>query len=127
MTWDPSAANSHTTNVDLDGNIQNIETGQSKIPSKLKSSTGTATNLEFMETAELVFPGLDYIAAVPKEESQGLKNKIKRGKLFIEDYRDRKAQAQFVSTAHAGTLLSFQFHLILGRHAKIRITRSAKV
>lgn len=50
-----------------------------------------------MQTAELVFPGLDYVASVPKEESQGLKNKMKRGKLFVDDYMDRKAQARFVS------------------------------
>lgn len=96
MTWDSSATNSRTTNVDLNTVIQKTENTQGKMSHKFKSSSGTTSDFEFMQTAELVFPGLDYLAAVPKEESQGLKNKIKRGKLFVDDYMDRKAQAKFV-------------------------------
>ncbi|KAF3385681.1 hypothetical protein DPV78_012436 [Talaromyces pinophilus] len=95
MTWDSSATNSRTTNVDLNTLIQKTENTQGKMSHKFKSSSGTTSEFEFMQTAELVFPGLDYLAAVPKEESQGLKSKIKRGKLFVDDYMDRRAQAKF--------------------------------
>lgn len=96
MTWDSSATNSRTTNVDLNTIIQRTELSQGKMSHKFKSSSGETSNFEFMQTAELVFPGLDYLASVPKEESQGLKNKMKRGKLFVDDYLDRKGQAKFV-------------------------------
>lgn len=96
MTWDSSATNSRTTNVDLNTVIQKTENTAGKMSHKLKASSGTTSEFEFMQTAELVFPGLDYLASVPKEESQGLKNKMKRGKLFVDDYMDRKAQAKFV-------------------------------
>lgn len=97
MTWDSSARNSRTTNVDLNTVIQTTENTLGKMSHKFKYSSGTTSEFEFMQTAELVFPGLDYVASVPKEESQGLKNKMKRGKLFVDDYMDRKAQARFVS------------------------------
>jgi hypothetical protein len=96
MTWDSSATNSRTTNVDLNTTIQETLSSLGKMSHKFKSSSGTTSDFEFMQTAELVFPGLDYLASVPKEESQGLKNKMKRGKLFVDDYMDRKAQAKFV-------------------------------
>ncbi|EEA19966.1 conserved hypothetical protein [Talaromyces marneffei ATCC 18224] len=95
MRWDSSATNRRTTNVDLNAVIQKAENTQGKMSHKFKSSSGTTSEFEFMQTAELVFPGLDYLAAVPKEESRGLKYKIKRGKLFVNDYMDRKAQAKF--------------------------------
>ncbi|EED14414.1 conserved hypothetical protein [Talaromyces stipitatus ATCC 10500] len=97
MTWDSTSTNSQTTDVDLINNtIQNSLNSQGKLSHKFQSSSGTTREFEFMQTAELVFPGLDYLASVPQgKESQGLKNKIKRGKLFVDDYMDRKAQAKF--------------------------------
>lgn len=111
MTWDSSATNSRTTNVDLNTLIQKTENTQGKMTHKFKSSSGTTSEFEFMQTAELVFPGLDYLAAIPKEESQGLKSKMKRGKRFVDDYMDRKAQAKFVRSP----LHSFQSHSYGGR------------
>lgn len=53
--------------------------------------------MESLQTAQLIFPGLDFLATIGKEEQKGLKKKIKRGRMFVDDYMDRKAQAQFVS------------------------------
>ena len=92
---------------------------------KFKSSSGTTSEFEFMQTAELVFPGLDYLVAVPKEESQGLKSKMKRGKLFVDDYMDRRAQAKFVRPL----LPSYDSRVLTDcvlRPARIQITSSPK-
>lgn len=104
MTWDSSATNSRTTNVDLNTTVQKTESTQGKLSHKLKASSGTTSEFEFTQTAELVFPGLDYLAAVPKEESQGLKSKMKRGRMFVNDYMDRKAQAKFVCIPPSSTI-----------------------
>lgn len=97
MKWEPSATpNSRTADVDIDSVIQKTENTQGKMSHKFKSSSGTGCELEFMQTAELVFPELDNVATVSKEELKGLKNKMKRGKKFVDNYFDRKARAKFV-------------------------------
>lgn len=52
--------------------------------------------MESLQTAQLIFPGLDLLATVSKDEEKGLKKKMQRGKLFVDDYMDRRAQAKFV-------------------------------
>lgn len=104
MTWDPSSHSSRV-NVDVNKTIKNSVSNPGGVTRKFQSSSGTTTQFEFMQTAQLVFPGLDYIAAAPGEEAKGIKNKLKRSKTFVTDYMDRKAQAEFVSVA--------LFHLFL--------------
>ncbi|CRG92662.1 hypothetical protein PISL3812_09726 [Talaromyces islandicus] len=95
MTWDP---NSHSSriNVDVNTTVKNSVSNRGGMLRKFQSSNGTTTQFEFMQTAQLVFPGLDYIAAVPGEEAKGIRNKLKRSKDFVTEYMDRKAQAEFV-------------------------------
>lgn len=54
--------------------------------------------MESMQTAELIFPGLDFLATATKDEQKGFKKKMERSKLFVDDYMGRRAQAKFVST-----------------------------
>lgn len=63
---------------------------------KLQSSNGVTNGMESLQTAQLIFPGLDLLATVSKDEEKGLKKKMQRGKLFVDDYMDRRAQAKFV-------------------------------
>lgn len=96
MTWDPNSHSSRV-NVDVNTTIKNSVSGASGMSRKFQSSSGTTTEFEFMQTAQLVFPGLDYIAVAPGEEAKGIKNKLKRSKDFVSEYMDRRAQAEFVS------------------------------
>ncbi|KAH8695583.1 hypothetical protein BGW36DRAFT_361273 [Talaromyces proteolyticus] len=95
MTWDPNSLSSRV-NMGVNTTIKNSVSNQNKTMHNFHSSYGTTTQFEFMQTAELVFPGLDYIAAAPGEEAKGIKSKLKRSKLFVSEYMDRKAQAKFV-------------------------------
>ncbi|QKX63085.1 uncharacterized protein TRUGW13939_10253 [Talaromyces rugulosus] len=95
MTWDPKSHSSRV-NIDVNTTIKNSASNPGGMSRKFQSSSGTTTEFEFMQTAQLVFPGLDYIAAAPGEEAKGIKNKLKRSKNFVTEYMDRKAQAEFV-------------------------------
>ncbi|OKL62336.1 hypothetical protein UA08_02290 [Talaromyces atroroseus] len=93
MTYDATST-SLRANVDLNTTIQDTMNSQGRASHKFSSSNGITSEFEFMQTAELVYPGLDYLAAAPKEA--GFKNKLKRGKLFVDEYMDKRAQAKFV-------------------------------
>jgi hypothetical protein len=110
MTWDPRSHSSRV-NVDVNTTIKNSASNPGGMSRKFQSSSGTTTEFEFMQTAQLVFPGLDYIAAAPGEEAKGIKNKLKRSKNFVTEYMDRKAQAEFVSVALFSISLSLSLSL----------------
>ena len=68
-----------------------------KIKHNLQSSSGkTYGELDFPETAPLVFPALDKLAEQKGEEAGKKREKMKKGKNFIDEYYDRRAQASFV-------------------------------
>ncbi|KAI9928694.1 hypothetical protein ASPWEDRAFT_103026 [Aspergillus wentii DTO 134E9] len=96
MTWDPTSVNART-NVNVHTTIQNTIDGQGKMKHKFQSSNGITNGMENMQTAQLVFPGLDLLASATDNEQKGFKEKMKRGKLFVDDYMDRKAQAKFIA------------------------------
>lgn len=120
MTWDPSSHSSRV-NVDVNTTIKNSVSNPGGMSRKFQSSSGTTTDFEFMQTAQLVFPGLDYIAAAPGEEAKGIKNKLKRSKNFVTEYMDRRAQAEFVSVALFSIPLFLFFNKNPSRSVKTRI------
>lgn len=95
MTWDSTSFDSRT-NSNVNTTIQNTIDGQGRISHKFQSSNGVTNGMESIQTAQLIFPGLDLLTTVSKEEEKGLKKKMRRGKLFVDDYMDRRAQARFV-------------------------------
>lgn len=99
MTWNPTKFNDKTS-ANLNTTIQN-NLSNSSMSHKFQSSNGITngiTNgLETMETAELIFPELDLISKTTAGDQKGFKKKIGRGKAFVDDYLDRRAQAKFVS------------------------------
>ncbi|GAB7355485.1 hypothetical protein MBLNU459_g5981t2 [Dothideomycetes sp. NU459] len=101
MTWDPESSSTQTS-VNFASTIsKSIRTTSSgnigrKLMHNLKGSSGsTSGDMPFPETAPLVFPGLDTLAARSDEESMQTKGKLKQGQAFVADYMDRRAQAKF--------------------------------
>lgn len=102
MTWKPQDSSVVTTvDFDLGTTITNPPTVSKgmfgKLQSRMKSSSA-ATSFEFPETAPLVFPALDELAATTAE-SPGAEakkqNVIKRSGSFLTDYFDRRAVAKW--------------------------------
>ncbi|KAK8200360.1 hypothetical protein IWZ00DRAFT_42806 [Phyllosticta capitalensis] len=61
---------------------------------------------ELPEAAELVFPALDEAAEGQTKETQDVKDKVRRGSKFVQEYYDRRAQAVFLQENPDSTLLA---------------------
>jgi hypothetical protein len=102
MTWNPTKFNDKTV-ANINATIQNNLNGHSdgRMSHKFQASNGitngVTNGLETMETAELIFPELDLISKATTGDQKGFKKKLGRGKAFVDDYMDRRAQAKFVS------------------------------
>ncbi|RAL16213.1 uncharacterized protein BO97DRAFT_440028 [Aspergillus homomorphus CBS 101889] len=97
MTWDATAADDARINMNINTTVQNTMDSQGRMSHKFQSSNGVTNGMESMQTAELVFPGLDFLATATQDEQAGFKKKLARGKMFVDDYLDRKAQAKFLA------------------------------
>lgn len=98
MKWDTESFSART-NASVDTTIQKAIDTRGKKSHKFQSSNGVTNGMENMQVAELIFPGLDFLATASKDEQKGFKSKMSRGKLFIDDYLDRRAQAKFVTSS----------------------------
>ncbi|KAJ5081225.1 hypothetical protein N7456_013463 [Penicillium angulare] len=96
MTWDAESTSTRT-NMNVTDTIHNTMDTQGRKSHKFQYSNGVTNGMESIQTAELIFPGLDLLATMGNNEQAGFKNKMKRGKLFVDDYMDRKARAKFYS------------------------------
>ncbi|RAH64411.1 uncharacterized protein BO66DRAFT_361146 [Aspergillus aculeatinus CBS 121060] len=96
MTWDATASGART-NMDINTTIQGTMDGQGRMSHRFQSSSGVTNGIESIQTAELIFPGLDFLAMASKDEQAGFKKKMERGKQFLDDYLDRRAQAKFLA------------------------------
>jgi hypothetical protein len=99
MTYDPNSVDPQIQ-VNITSTISGNMANKDRTSHKFQYSSGTTGEFEFPPTAApLVFPGLDYIALQSNddEEAKKMKNRLKRGKLFVDNYMDRRAQAKFVS------------------------------
>ena len=102
--------------VDLSATISSaLHSKQStvgKVKNNLKSSSGSSYGeIELPAAAELVFPALDDLAAVEGGEAEGKRKNMKKSKVFVEEYFDRRARAKFVSITRT-TPSSIQFPLL---------------
>ena len=119
LTWKPETAE-HFTDVSLAATIGSSfnKSGATpdtahKLKNKFRSSDGkTYGDLEFLETAPLVYPGLDKLADKEGEEAKNKREKMKNAKTFVSGYMDKRAQAKYVSlrtwplrTAYLTTIL----------------------
>lgn len=104
LTWKPETAE-HYTDVSLASTIgasfnQSSSTPDAahRLKNKFRSSDGkTYGDLEFLETAPLVYPGLDKLADKEGEEAKNKREKMKNAKNFVGGYMDKRAQAKYVS------------------------------
>ncbi|KAI0472337.1 hypothetical protein F4859DRAFT_483841 [Xylaria cf. heliscus] len=112
MTWKPSQAGEMLTNINFDVIEPAIEkvTAESLLREKFAQSSG-ATAFEWPETAPLVFPVLDNIAAMDTKKKQ---NALKRTGTFVEGYMDARSRAKWAGqnpdSKMANTGPKEQFH-----------------
>ncbi|KAE8349224.1 hypothetical protein BDV28DRAFT_163725 [Aspergillus coremiiformis] len=99
MTWKPESS-STVTSFDLNATVaSSIEHGGpdafSKMKHRFQSSHGhTYGDMPFPETAPLIFPDLDELAA-QSDGATKLKNAKSSRREFVEDYFDRRSRVEF--------------------------------
>ena len=101
MTYNPES-DSPSSTVDIASTIISATASKTstigKLQNNLKSSSGTTyTELDVLEPAPLIFPSLD-LQKMENEEAGKKGSKFKSRKRFVDEYYDRRAQAQFVSS-----------------------------
>ncbi|KAB8228259.1 uncharacterized protein BDW43DRAFT_304070 [Aspergillus alliaceus] len=100
MTWKPESS-STIASFDLNSTVAtSIEHGGpapfNKMKHLFKSSHGnTYGDMPFPETAPLIFPDLDHLAAQGDEGATKIKSANSSRREFVADYFDRRSQAQF--------------------------------
>lgn len=107
MTWDPTTS-SPTQTLNLQSKVLKAASGSAhgvnKLQNKFQSSSGST--FELPATAPLIYPALDRLApgdlANPAAQTT-LKNLGKKRE-FLNDYMDRRAQAQYASDHPDGML-----------------------
>ncbi|KAI1077981.1 hypothetical protein F5B20DRAFT_249227 [Whalleya microplaca] len=112
MTWRPDDKELHPM-IDINSTVSAALTSyESGMRNKFQSSNGkTYGELSFPAAAPLVFPALD--AAIDSDDvadgqqNEGFKQKLQRAKAFIDDYYDRRAQAEYAG-ANPNNLLANQ-------------------
>ncbi|KAL9109108.1 MAG: hypothetical protein Q9227_006199 [Pyrenula ochraceoflavens] len=101
MTWNPESSEMQapvnlTSTVSSSVDMRGSGTAQ-HIKHSFRASNGkTYGDMELGEVAPLVFPALDSLASRNDEHAVKKQRKVKRGRAFVEDYMDRRAQAQYV-------------------------------
>lgn len=101
MTWNPESDEIHASvniTTTVSESLRPSGSGYAqRIKHNLRSSSGRSYgDFEFPEVAPLIYPGLDYLASQEGEAAAEQKKNLKKGKAFVEDYMDRRAQAKFV-------------------------------
>lgn len=112
MTWSPESDEIHTAvniTTTVSESLKPSGSGYAqRIKRNLRSSSGKSYgNLDFPEVAPLIYPGLDYLASQESEPAVEQKKKLKKGKAFVEDYMDRRAQAKFVRSNDFCSVVSY--------------------
>lgn len=109
MTWNPESSQ-RVEQVNLTSTIASRSkpnTGLMGVPSKFRSSDGnTYGEWEFPETAPLIFPALDQMAAQTSADGVKEKTKFAKGYTFVAKYWDKRATAEYVS---------LRFTVVMGR------------
>ena len=108
MTWNPNT-NQRIQQVDITSSIASRnDAGPGLGLSSFRSSDGnTYGEWEFPETAPLVFPALDQLAAQTGAEGEKKQGEIAKKMKFAAEYWDKRATAQYVSPqCHHGVYIS---------------------
>jgi hypothetical protein len=108
LTWKPSRPGEVVTQAQFDAALGqasesvagNNSQGMSSQMSSRMQASNAVTDFEWPESAPLVFPDLDKLAATPQgreevEQAAKKPNAVKRGMLFAMEYTDKRAQAQW--------------------------------
>lgn len=104
MTWKPESS-STVTSFDLNSTVAtSLDHGgpgaYNKMKHMFKSSHGnTYGDMPFPETAPLIFPDLDELAAQGVHGEARIKSAKSSRREFVADYLDRRSQAQFVGSS----------------------------
>lgn len=112
MTFKPASAQQFV-NVDMDPTNEAIAKSMNKEHKlgKMKASSGTSKG-EFTipEAAPLVYPTIDKVAFATSEHGQAppaaKQNSLKRSGVFLADYLDRRAEAEYAGTHGLDSKLS---------------------
>ncbi|KAF9771296.1 hypothetical protein IL306_011075 [Fusarium sp. DS 682] len=96
MTWRPDSGKSYEV-VDLTSTVaSSIGSYDAGFTNKFKTSSGkTYGDFALPEAAPLIFPTLDVLAETESEQSRSLKQSLGEKRSYIQDYYDKRAQAQF--------------------------------
>ena len=106
LTWNPDNPDAQAT-VDFESMARKVMSGNSGFRSSLRSSNGkTHGEFQWPEVAPLIYPGLDALAATSDEEGKAKRSSLKKRRVFVEDYMDRRAQAKFVGFELTGPISS---------------------
>ena len=99
MTWNPESPDTHAT-FDVNSTVSHTlqhPSGPAKIKNSLRASSGkTYGEMEFPDVAPLVFPALDHLADQTGERAVRKRDKLKQKATFVDEYYDRRAQAEYV-------------------------------
>ena len=101
MTWNPNT-NQRIQQVDITSSIASrSDAGPGLSLSSFRSSDGkTYGEWEFPETAPLIFPALDQLAAQTSAEGEKKQGEIAKKMKVAAEYWDKRATAQYVSPRH---------------------------
>jgi hypothetical protein len=106
MTWNPDSGNAQASvnvNSQVIASIESVSAqGLAKLQHKFSTSDGQTTgDGELAETAPLIYPALDQLRAHADGETL---TKMGKGKAWMNDYMDRRAQAEYAMQNPDGTL-----------------------
>ncbi|RDW71046.1 hypothetical protein BP6252_07609 [Coleophoma cylindrospora] len=92
MTWNPESRD-HSQSVSMPMNVASAVDSRNKFKASSAKSHGESL---FPEVAPLIFPALDHLDQAG-EEVLRTRNKLKKGKSFVDDYMDRRATAKYAA------------------------------
>jgi hypothetical protein len=99
MTWNPQT-NQRIQQVDLTSTIASRT--DPNVLTSLRSSDGkTYGEWEFPETAPLVFPALDQLAAQTGAEGEKKQGEMAKKMKFAAEYWDKRATAEYMSLSYS--------------------------
>lgn len=98
LTWNPESVDMKigvNLNETISKNLSAPEGFVQKAKHSLRPSMGNTNGVPFAESAPLVFPELDSLAANNHHGSKTTKEKFVRAREFVAEYFDRRAQAKY--------------------------------
>ncbi|KAH7146810.1 hypothetical protein B0J13DRAFT_664440 [Dactylonectria estremocensis] len=115
LTYNPDAAEGRKqSSVPLTIATSLNPAGMGKIKHKLRSSSG---EIEFPESAPLIFPALDELDEQQSQEAKTKRAQLSGAKRYVDEYYDKRAQAQFTAEHPDSTLAQVPQPTFTSRYA----------